>query len=45
MNREQLAQEIYDTAHLTGSFTLRSGQVSGEYFEARATNSRRSSCL
>ena len=33
MNREQLAQEIYDTAHLTGSFTLRSGQVSGEYFD------------
>jgi len=33
MNRTQLAQEIYDTAHLTGTFTLRSGQVSSEYFD------------
>jgi len=33
MDRNQLAQEIYGTAHLTGTFTLRSGQVSGEYFD------------
>ena len=33
MNREQLAREIYGTARLTGEFTLRSGQVSGEYFD------------
>ncbi|HEX3812304.1 MAG TPA: orotate phosphoribosyltransferase [Mycobacteriales bacterium] len=28
-----LAQRIYDTCHLTGSFQLRSGQVSEEYFD------------
>ena len=32
-DRNKLAQEIYDTAHLTGTFTLRSGQVSSEYFD------------
>jgi orotate phosphoribosyltransferase len=28
-----LARRVYDTCHLTGSFRLRSGQVSGEYFD------------
>jgi len=33
MNRNDLARAIYDTAHLTGTFTLRSGKVSNEYFD------------
>lgn len=33
MDREQLARAIYDRAHLTGQFTLRSGTVSHEYFD------------
>ncbi|WP_018757248.1 orotate phosphoribosyltransferase [Paenibacillus terrigena] len=33
MNLSNLAREIYEVAHLTGSFTLRSGQVSQEYFD------------
>ena len=28
-----LARRVYETAHLTGEFTLRSGQVSTEYFD------------
>ena len=28
-----LARRVYDACHLTGSFTLRSGQVSTEYFD------------
>ncbi|NUR24718.1 MAG: orotate phosphoribosyltransferase [Catenulispora sp.] len=28
-----LARRVYDTCHLTGSFTLRSGQTSTEYFD------------
>lgn len=32
MNKN-LAREIYEVAHLTGIFTLRSGQVSNEYFD------------
>lgn len=28
-----LARRVHDTAHLTGAFTLRSGQVSDEYFD------------
>jgi len=28
-----LARRVYETAHLTGEFTLRSGQVSHEYFD------------
>ena len=31
--KEQTAREIYGSAHLTGTFTLRSGQVSNEYFD------------
>lgn len=33
MEKEVLAKEIYKTAHLTGSFKLRSGTVSNEYFD------------
>lgn len=33
MKNQNLAKEIYEVAHLTGSFTLRSGQVSNEYFD------------
>ena len=32
-DRATLAAAIYDAAHLTGSFTLRSGVVSNEYFD------------
>ena len=28
-----LARRVYDSAHLTGTFTLRSGQTSNEYFD------------
>ena len=30
---DRLARKIYDVAHLTGTFTLRSGAVSNEYFD------------
>jgi orotate phosphoribosyltransferase len=33
MERKGLAARIYNISHLTGSFTLRSGQVSNEYFD------------
>ena len=33
MTKEQIAKRIYDTAHITGTFTLRSGQISNEYFD------------
>ncbi len=33
MTRMALARQIYDTAHITGTFTLRSGVVSNEYFD------------
>ena len=33
MNRQELAQQIYKVAHLTGEFKLRSGQISSEYFD------------
>lgn len=33
MNRHDLAKSIYDVAHLTGEFKLRSGIVSNEYFD------------
>ncbi|MCU6713015.1 orotate phosphoribosyltransferase [Paenibacillus sp. J5C_2022] len=31
--KTELAKQIYEVAHLTGQFTLRSGQVSHEYFD------------
>ncbi|MCB0364102.1 MAG: orotate phosphoribosyltransferase [Bdellovibrionaceae bacterium] len=33
MDRHQLAKQIYQIAYLTGSFKLRSGQTSSEYFD------------
>lgn len=33
MDRTQLAAEIYNIAHLTGNFTLRSGKTSDHYFD------------
>ena len=33
MTKQELAKKIYDVAHLTGEFKLRSGQVSNEYFD------------
>src|SRR5688572_16561220 len=30
---DDLAQRVYETAHLTGEFLLRSGQTSTEYFD------------
>lgn len=33
MDRDALARQIYERTHLTGTFTLRSGAVSNEYFD------------
>jgi len=33
MNRNKLAQEIYGISHIRGTFKLRSGQISQEYFD------------
>lgn len=33
MDKQQLAQEIYNVSHLTGEFKLRQGLVSNEYFD------------
>lgn len=33
MTKAELARRIYEVAHLRGNFTLRSGQVSHEYFD------------
>ena len=33
VDRTDLARRIYDAAHLTGTFTLRSGVVSHEFFD------------
>lgn len=33
MDKRLLAKEIFETAHQTGTFTLRSGQVSEHYFD------------
>ena len=33
MNRNELARKIFETSHLEGSFRLRSGQISNEYFD------------
>lgn len=40
MTRDALAKAIYDIAHLTGEFKLRSGQVSNEYFDKYRFESR-----
>ncbi|MFC2012213.1 orotate phosphoribosyltransferase [Chloroflexota bacterium] len=33
MNRNELARKIFATSHLEGTFKLRSGQISNEYFD------------
>lgn len=33
LTKAELAKKIYDVAHLTGEFKLRSGQISHEYFD------------
>lgn len=33
MTKHELAKKIYEVAHLTGEFKLRSGQISNEYFD------------
>ncbi len=33
LDRDQLARRIYDAGHLTGTFVLRSGVTSSEYFD------------
>lgn len=33
MTREELCKSIYEVAHLKGTFQLRSGQISNEYFD------------
>lgn len=33
MDKSDLAKEIYNISHLTGTFELRSGQISNEYFD------------
>lgn len=33
MNRKELAQSIYRVSHITGTFKLRSGQISNQYFD------------
>lgn len=38
--RSDLARKIYEVAHLRGTFTLRSGQVSREYFDKFQFTSR-----
>lgn len=38
--RSDLARQIYKVAHLRGTFTLRSGQVSAEYFDKFQFTSR-----
>lgn len=33
MDRQELAREIYQVSHITGTFKLRSGQISNQYFD------------
>lgn len=40
MTHSELAQKIFDVAHLTGEFKLRSGQISNEYFDKYRFESR-----
>lgn len=40
MTKQQLCKEIYDVAHITGEFQLRSGTVSNEYFDKYQFESR-----
>lgn len=40
MTKAELAKKIYEVAHLTGEFKLRSGQISNEYFDKYRFESR-----
>ena len=40
MTKKELAQKIFDVAHITGEFKLRSGIVSNEYFDKYQFESR-----
>jgi hypothetical protein len=40
VERGELARRIYEAAHLTGTFTLRSGQPAPEYFDKFQFTSR-----
>lgn len=40
MERRELAARIYEAAHLSGTFTLRSGQTASEYFDKFQFTSR-----
>jgi len=33
MTEAEIAKRVYEAAHITGEFTLRSGQISNEYFD------------
>jgi len=33
MTKSEIAKKIYELAHITGEFKLRSGQISNEYFD------------
>jgi orotate phosphoribosyltransferase len=33
MTKDELGKKIFDTAHITGEFLLRSGKISNEYFD------------
>lgn len=40
MNKSELGKKIFETSHITGSFKLRSGQTSNEYFDKYRFESR-----
>jgi orotate phosphoribosyltransferase len=40
MSKKELAKEIFEVAHITGKFKLRSGVVSNEYFDKYQFESR-----
>ncbi len=40
MDRKRLAKTIFDVAHITGEFLLRSGKISNEYFDKYQFESR-----
>lgn len=40
MNKQDLAKSVFDAAHLTGTFTLRSGKISNVYFDKYQFESR-----
>ena len=40
MDRARLAREIYEVSHITGTFKLRSGQISNQYFDKYLFESR-----